>query len=345
MKVAIIGAGLAGAACAYELKRAGATPVIYEAGSMIAPGASGNPMGLYNPRLSAEPSFYTEAFLMALETFGAICHSEPKAKNDNILNWKRCGALHLMTDEKRAKRFRQAVSTWRGVDLQIVSREEASVIAGVSVGHEALWIPDSGTVSPQKLCEAYVRGIDVRLNTPIADVREVEADAVILACGMGVMNFPEAAHLSLRAVRGQITQVKAGAASQKLKTCLCYGGYFSPAVDGVHVLGATFQRWLDHTQIIPEDDGDNLAKLQAVCSELAADLVVTGHRAAVRTTTPGHLPIAGQLREGVYVSTGHGSHGILSSLFAARLIADKLSSRGFSVSEQYVSDLSLAWYG
>jgi flavin-dependent dehydrogenase len=45
MKVAIIGAGLAGTAAAWALRQAGAEPVIYEAGPEIAPGASGNPVG------------------------------------------------------------------------------------------------------------------------------------------------------------------------------------------------------------------------------------------------------------------------------------------------------------
>ena len=54
MKAAIIGGGLAGCALAFSLKQAGVTPVVYESASRLAAGASGNSIGLYNPRFTAE---------------------------------------------------------------------------------------------------------------------------------------------------------------------------------------------------------------------------------------------------------------------------------------------------
>ena len=70
MRVAIIGAGLAGTALAYVLKQGGAEPVIYEASGNIASGASGNDVGLYNPRFTAEQgpeqAFYSDAFFKAI---------------------------------------------------------------------------------------------------------------------------------------------------------------------------------------------------------------------------------------------------------------------------------------
>src|SRR5690606_17587106 len=120
--------------------------------------------------------------------------------------------------------------------------------------------------------------------------------------------------LPLNPVRGQITQVKVSAATQKLKANLCCGGYFSPALGGAHTLGATFQRWLDHGDIMEQDDADNIAGLAAVAPELAEGLEVAGHRAAVRTSSKDHFPVVGGLADNLYVSTGHGSHGIISAL-------------------------------
>jgi tRNA 5-methylaminomethyl-2-thiouridine biosynthesis bifunctional protein len=144
MKVAIIGAGLAGTAAAWALRQAGAEPVIYEAGPEIAPGASGNPVGLYNPRLSAERSFYSDAFPLALKAFEQLRDTD----------WNECGALHLITDEKRQKKFTDAVKSWgwpRG-EMRIVNKAEASEIAGVGVHYDALYLARSGTISPKKLC-------------------------------------------------------------------------------------------------------------------------------------------------------------------------------------------------
>ena len=97
----------------------------------------------------------------------------------------------------------------------------------------------------------------------------------------------------------------------------------TPEIDGVHAVGSTFQRWLDHSQIIEKDDADNIGKLAKNIPSVAGDYRVLGHRAAVRTTTPDHMPIFGRFGD-IYMSTGHGSHGIVSSIYAAHRIADDI---------------------
>lgn len=312
MKVAIIGAGLAGTACAYMLKQRNVDVEIYEAGDSIAPGASGNEVGLYNPRLSAEPGFYKDAFEVALKTF-------PKLGD---VDWNPCGALHLMTDEKRALRYTKMVESWDWPpdDVRVVSAAEASRLAGIDLKYDALWLGQSGYVSPRKLCEAYAKDVTVHFNTPVDDFSRLAADVVILACGFGVQKFFD---LGLQQVRGQITQVKENSRSQGLQCTLGYGGYIAPAVRGVHNIGATFQRWLSHSDIVAQDDTDNLAKLGEVVDLGAFE--VTGHRASVRTTSKDHFPVIGAVRDTLYVSTGHGSHGILSSLAGAHLLAAQIT--------------------
>ena len=322
-RVAIIGGGLAGTACAFMLVRAGFKPVIYEAGASLAPGASGNALGLYNPRFTAEfgaeAQYYSGAFRLALEVF----------KDIPDIDWNPCGSLHLVTDAKRETRYRQMVESWdwKPEGMRIVDAAKASDLAGVEVRHDALWLAEAGYVSPQKLCVAYARDIEVHLNTAIKSIDDVDADIVILANGMGVKNFEAAADLPLNAVRGQLTFAKANAATQKLKCNLCYGGYFSPAVNGVHALGSTFQRWLDHSQIIEEDDQDNIEKLAAVALALAKDIEISGHCAAIRTASKDHFPVVGALGERLYVSTAHGSHGIISSLMAAQFLTEMIAGK------------------
>jgi tRNA 5-methylaminomethyl-2-thiouridine biosynthesis bifunctional protein len=181
-----------------------------------------------------------------------------------------------------------------------------------------LWLAGSGTISPKKLCAAYVAQIPLKLNHPITNIYDIKADAIVVAGGLASKNLP------LKPVRGQITQVKPNAASEKLKCNLCYGGYFSPVKWGVHTLGATFQRWLDHDQIIGDDDHDNINKLVRVAPELADGLEITGQRAAVRATTPDHFPIIGHMQDHVYVTTGHGSHGIVSTIAAGHILASMI---------------------
>jgi tRNA 5-methylaminomethyl-2-thiouridine biosynthesis bifunctional protein len=329
MRVAIIGAGLAGCALAYVLKHAGAEPVIYEAGGEIAPEASGNPVGLYNPRFTAEfgpeAEFYSSAFESVLGVFERLMG----------IDWNPCGALHLINDEKKEKRFAQAVQSWPVPQMRIVDAAEASEIAGVELSHQALYLPRSGSVSPKKLCAAYVRGVEVQFNSYQAP-QENNA-CVVLACGMGALKFIP--HLPLQSVRGQITLVKASASSLKLKTNLCYGGYMSTALGGQHIVGSTFQRWLDHTDHLAQDDHDNLAKLYSHVPDFSG-LEVVGARAALRTTAPDHCPVVGKVAENLYVSTAHGSHGILSSWMAAEIIASMILNSESSVSQAVLKRVS-----
>ncbi|MCB1681385.1 MAG: FAD-dependent 5-carboxymethylaminomethyl-2-thiouridine(34) oxidoreductase MnmC [Rhodospirillales bacterium] len=326
MKIAIVGGGLAGTACAYIFRQHGMTPVIYEARDELGPGASGNEVGLYNPRFTAETGpeqeFYAGAFFEALKVFEVL----------EGIAWNPCGALHLVNDEKKAKRFPQTAQSWGwGPErMRMVHAREASEIAGVRIDYDALYLPQSGTVSPRALCGRYAEGVEVHLNHPVSDLADISADAIVLAGGMGLSKFPEAAHLPLRAVRGQVTSIQASAESARLRCTLGYGGYIAPAIEGVHCLGSTFQRWLDHSEIIGQDDLDNILRLYEYVPALQGEYAVSGQRAAVRTTSPDHFPIVGALDEArkIYISTAHGSHGILSSLRAAQYLAALLSGRG-----------------
>jgi tRNA 5-methylaminomethyl-2-thiouridine biosynthesis bifunctional protein len=343
MSIAIIGAGLAGTACAYILKRAGLNPVIYEAGHQIAEGASGNSIGLVNPRFSAhrspESDYYTSAFALAVREFSRL----------NDVGWRQCGALHLMVDEKKEKRFPQTAQNWGWPEseMRIVSPDEASAISGIQIRHAALYLAASGYLNPAKLCETYAHDIPIHLNTPINELEDIKADAIILACGGAVNNFKPASFIPLQSVRGQITQVRASESSplNNLKCNLGYGGYCAPAnAEGLHTLGATFQRWLDHTDLCDDDDSDNINGLKAIAPEAANHLDVINRRAALRTSAKDHFPVVGKLpgHDNIYVSTAHGSHGIISTLAAAHLIADMILERPASQSNFTINSLSPA---
>lgn len=315
---------------AYVFKRSGAEPIVFEAGTKIAPGASGNPVGLYNPRFTAaydaEAQFYSAAFENALNIFKILPD----------VDWNKCGALHLINDEKKEKRFTQMVKSWPAPSLQIVDAVQASEIAGVELSYNALYLKDSGAVNPEKLCGAYVKDIEVCLGHDFKLEQSVY-DAVVLACGINVLKFYP--HLPLQSVRGQISIVKAHTLSQKLKTNICYGGYISAPCKGQHIVGSTFQRWLDHTQLLSEDDDNNLDKLAVHIPSLKG-LEITGARAALRTTVADHFPVVGWVDENLYVSTGHGSHGILSALMAAEILAAMILKQKSPVSEDVLKRLS-----
>ncbi|MEH6478136.1 MAG: hypothetical protein V7727_20755, partial [Sneathiella sp.] len=73
--------------------------------------------------------------------------------------------------------------------MRLVSTDEASEIAGITLSHEALYLPDGGSVSPEKLCAAYMRDVEHHLNAPMENLDRIDADIKVLACGPAVSRY------------------------------------------------------------------------------------------------------------------------------------------------------------
>jgi tRNA 5-methylaminomethyl-2-thiouridine biosynthesis bifunctional protein len=247
-----------------------------------------------------------------------------------------------MDNEKKKERFRKTAQNWNWSPdhLRLVGADEASEIAGIKLGHGALYLPCGGSVSPPKLCDAYMRDVQIQLNAPIENLKDIDADIKILACGTSVLKF--APDLPIIPVRGQITQIKATTLSATVKCNICCNGYFMPAVNDTHNMGATFQPDLNHSDIIDEDDLENIEKLNMAIPELGPELEVTGQRASVRATSRHRFPIVGLApgHDNVYFSAAHGSHGILSSIMSAHLLADIILDRPRSLPKKVIAALS-----
>lgn len=338
--IAIIGGGLAGTAAAFVLKRSGIRPVIFEKEDSLASGASGNALGLFNPRLSAhrtaESDFYTAGFAQAARTLKEL-------QSGHDIKFNPCGSLHIFTDDEKEKRLRGAAEHWgwHETHMHVLDAGEASPRAGVNIDKGALCLPDAGTVSPQDLCRAYADGVETHLNADVKpDELMNEYDAVILACGAAVKGFAPLADLPVHTVRGQTTQIAATHLSSSLKMNLCFGGYLSPPQDGWHILGATFQKWLDDCDVKREDNDENIKRLAEYFPDLARGLGVRGGRAALRASSKDRFPVAGPVAGNLYVSTAHGSHGIISTLAAAHLLSDMITDAPRSLPTRSVRALS-----
>lgn len=336
MSVAIIGAGLAGCAAAYFLRREGISSTIYERENKIASAASGNDVGLYNPRFTAEynaqAAFYSQAFALALSVFEEL----------EGIDWTPCGALHLITDEKKARRFPQTLENWGwGEDgMKILTAAQAGQVAGVDMAYDALYLPRSGFVSPRKLCEKLAEGIDVIYGAELKDLKDIDANHIILAAGMGCAFLSQIENLPLKPVRGQVSTIEATEKSKNLKVTIGYGGYLAPALQGVHCVGSSFQPWLNHNEIIPQDDLDNIEKLGKFVPGLAAEYRLINHRAGVRITSKDHFPVIGKILDKVYISTAHGSHGILSALMGGKILAEMITKQDQDHHREILGSLS-----
>lgn len=328
--VAVIGGGLAGTAAAFVLKQSGLTVTIFEA-AQLAQGASGNPVGLFNPRFSAKRSvdsdFYGSAYALAVRTFKSLPD----------IGYQACGSLHLVTDEDKRTKFLSLLENWgwHADHLVHLDQAQASEAAGVSLACDALYLPDAGVVSPRQLCEAYAKDVPLRIEAVTAlthtgshwEINGTLFDAVVIANGAGCLEFSQTNELPVSTVRGQISFAPVTEVTKNLKMNLCYGGYCSPALDGTHTIGSTFQPWLADCTLRDEDHERIVSGLEAAVPELVGQMKVAGGRAALRVAAKDRAPVGGQVHAApahLYISTAHGSHGLLSSLIIAEQIASEI---------------------
>lgn len=306
----IAGAGLAGASAAYFLKKHGIDCTVYEQNN-IASGASGNSAGMYNPRLSAlrsaEANFYMAAYALARRTYAVLEDIDHAA----------CGALHLATSPEKYKRYSQTIKNWNwsAEEMQFLDAEKAALHSGLGIDAPGLWLPHAGQVNPRKVVERLLEGMDVRIGMPYPADADVP---LILANGHAASTHPAAAHLALKSVRGQMITFDTTMPTQRAN--IHYSGYLSAPYHGRQAAGATFQPWLDHAELIKSDTDEILANVKKIVPDFAKPETVEA-RAALRCSSKDHFPVIGKLAENVYISSAHGSHGLVSALYGGAQLA------------------------
>jgi D-hydroxyproline dehydrogenase subunit beta len=102
------------------------------------------------------------------------------------------------------------------------------------------------------------------------------------------------------------------------------GTILHPHRDGTVLIGSSRQTWLT-----PEpDDATVVRRLLAEAIELAPALAEAPVRSSwwgVRPLSPDERPFVGQVREGLFVATGHGSEGVILGAGTAELLAAQVA--------------------
>ncbi|MBY0508795.1 MAG: bifunctional tRNA (5-methylaminomethyl-2-thiouridine)(34)-methyltransferase MnmD/FAD-dependent 5-carboxymethylaminomethyl-2-thiouridine(34) oxidoreductase MnmC [Rhodospirillaceae bacterium] len=382
---AIVGGGIAGTSVAAALQRRGWRTTIIDRRNALAGEASGNPTGVLMPRMTAAPNldgrFYAAAWRFGLQTV-----EELGARGFSMQR----GLLQLATDEAEAARHAAiiAAAPLPGALLSRVDAKAASDIAGCNLPFGALHFPHGGWLEPDQFCQALAQESRTALDVDVGGLEHtggrwrvrdragnmcMAADIVILANGFGATTLPQTQWISLQVRRGQITLAPPTPSSAALRSVLTYGGYITPAHNGVHSIGATFD-WvntdtLDQKPSVHEEDhARNLAELARALPHLApgGDVSTLSGRAGLRCTTLDHLPLAGpvpdyaayvddfaELRHGhpwaryaaaryqpgLYALTGLGSRGLTTAPLAAEVIASQIAGEPWPLERDLVTAL------
>jgi len=147
-------------------------------------------------------------------------------------------------------------------------------------------------------------------------------DLVILANSSEAPKLCPVPHLRLRRVRGQLTYIPEDRIEAPHVVVL-RGGMVLPPVDGLCVVGASFDIEDEDPAPRAESQAGNLDRLQNI---LSVDLKNEEfeNRVAFRAVAPDRLPAVGKLAENVYGAFAYGSRGLVWAALAAELLACEL---------------------
>ncbi len=339
---AIIGGGMAGALTADALSKRGMDVTVLEAANCLASGASGNTIGMLNPRPFAmrgiQNEYHAMSFNHAVRFYRNLAHS-PDTSHD--IGFRPCGSLHLCIDDKRERRFAKALSSmgWSPVHMSYVSAREASSIANMRLEHDAMYFPDAAIVNPLRMVTTLLCGRNVHLNAEVGRIEHTsgvwrtydgadnvlsETDVLVLANAMGVCRFLRFQDGVLKPLAGEVMNMRPPEHLAGLRTTIIYDRYISPSVNGTMQMGATFHR--DMTAVPYQNSMQTRHTYERFFERTLRGTDINGFWSSYRTTTPDKLPLIGSVsgRDNLYVSAAYGSHGMIGASYGAEYLADMI---------------------
>lgn len=322
-RIAVVGAGLAGALIAERLASRGWQVELFERQPGPAMETSGNLAAALLPVLSLDDNRLSRlnrsAYLYALRCYRAWQQA------DASLLFSACGVLQIARDAVHAGKQQEILARngFPESHVRYVDAAEGSMLASLPVAGPGWWFAEGGWINPASICRAALaragRQLIAHWGTTIADLQYDGArwhlrDAsgqvlttvpqVVLANATDIHALPVASHLPVFRFRGQVTHLPADADGPLagLGAVVCREGYATPAALGYHCVGASFHRG-GETPLRQEDTDANLQRLERMLpgtsTQYAAgptgDGAVLSGRVGFRPVSPDKTPIVGEL--------------------------------------------------
>jgi tRNA 5-methylaminomethyl-2-thiouridine biosynthesis bifunctional protein len=360
-KVVVVGAGVAGTACAFALARRGVEVTLLDRAQTVASAASSNPAAIVRPFVTLDRGvrnhFGWAAFLYAVRLYREM-------NGQTGFAWNESGVLQLARDTAQLHRLTLGIerNAFPAAVAQLVGAQQVNAIAGMPIDEPGAWYPGAGVVEGAALCRALLNNVStwVRFRSH-CDVRSLRigpdsaqvlganqevletGGTVILANGIGAGSLIPGAIPWLRAVRGQVTTV--APVAPQLRVPVCRDGYVTPVIGNQHFVGATYDESRADTNAMDEDRQTNLQRLArilpGVMNKAGQPRAITDW-ADARCTSPDRLPIAGQLAGRLFCCVAMGSRGFGWAPLLAECLASRLAGAPVPLERSNLKGLSAA---
>jgi tRNA 5-methylaminomethyl-2-thiouridine biosynthesis bifunctional protein len=356
----VIGAGLAGCACAMALAGRGWQVALLDEGAQAASGASALSSGLLHPTLAADDSHSARlsraGFLFGRRQLDGLRADEPLMQPT--------GVLQIADDQPAEERWPQVLQqqAWPAGFVRWCRAFEASEAAGLRLRRGGLWFADGAVVSAAAWCRAMLaQGSGIRLyggHLAIRIARQSDAwlvesstkpiaraPVVVIASAMNAPRLLESQFAPVRPIRGRISRLAAGELAC-LRAGIAGQGYVVPGLDGRVAVGATYEPiGADQGPGISDETADesNLERLSKLLAQ-PASVRVDGGFDGIRCVAADRTPLAGAVadersaldarsglqgahladlprRGGLYCSFALGSRGLVLAPVLGELVA------------------------
>lgn len=346
LPVVVIGAGIAGASIARQLALRGLQITVIEQ-HQPASGGSGNPVAVVRPEPGGDDNP-----IAAFSAAGVIWLKQWLALHGQPVPHAFCGALRMTRDQRRHDKLRQHAQTLPDEWLAEIDRPSAVALCGQRISTEAFLLHEAGWVVPAELVRTMLDHSLITVKTGIkaehlsrtdagwrlrlSDGSHLTTACIVLADAFGALS---PVPLAVDKARGQLSTL-AERQGREVKMIVCRDGYITPAVNGIHTIGATIQYDDDDPSARASDDEENFRRLERLLPGFAASAqALQSGRVSWRSTTQDRLPLVGKIAEGLYASLGHGSRGIACAPLCAEFLASLMLDEPLPIGSEWVARL------
>lgn len=312
--IAVIGAGISGAATARALANRGYSVVVFEKHSQVASEASGNYQGMLYGSWSAFGGTMMELSCSAYR----FSHYWIKNALVENVDFASCGLIQLGHNQQQIKRNQQLVQANLPPEfISAADKAQIEKLAGFTSNSEKLngvYFQHGMWLKPPRLVSELLKHPNIKLitNCEIKQIKHNTEYWLLYEKGnlvphkftsLVLCNAHAAADLIpdltpfLRKIRGQTTIVEN--TPSRLKTILCGHGYVTPESAQKFTVGATFQFDDESLDVRMQDHQENLANFSTILPELIQQITpekLSG-KASFRTSSYDYLPLVGPLAD------------------------------------------------
>jgi len=339
----VIGAGLAGAACAWALREQGLDCLVLDELDAPARAGSGNPGGLFHGTLNPDDGLHAR-----FNRAAALATQQALARLP-ALPWLQRGLLRLEFGREPAAM--QALIARLGLPgdyVQALDSAATEALAGLRCGRPAWFYPGGGALPPVDYVRAMLDAsrAELRLGSPVARLRPdpgggwqaldtegrllARAEAVVLACGHRSQALLEELQpgLPLLRQRGQLSHLVRSELLPHLP--LAGAGYALADGRGGLWCGATSQDEDMEPALRAADQQQNLAQWAQLAGLPAAPQAPLAGRVGWRLLAPDRLPLVGGLAGGLAAGpvAGRDDQVRLLPRLPGLLVCTAMASRG-----------------